>query len=90
MCYNYPMTIRQGATTMNNQSENYLKNIKRVLITKEEIEAGVQKAGKYIDDLYDGRPILLVSILKGAFVFMADVCRATTVPVEIGFMSAKS
>ena len=75
---------------MNNQSENYLKNIKRVLITKEEIEAGVQKAGKYIDDLYDGRPILLVSILKGAFVFMADVCRATTVPVEIGFMCAKS
>lgn len=90
MCYNYPMTIRQGATTMNNQSENYLRNIKRVLITKEEIEAGVQKAGKYIDDLYDGRPILLVSILKGAFVFMADVCRATTVPVEIGFMCAKS
>ena len=90
MCYNYPMTIRQGATTMNNQMENYTKNIKRVLITKEEIEIGIQKAGKYIDDLYDGRPILLVSILKGAFVFMADVCRATTVPVEIGFMCAKS
>ena len=75
---------------MNNQMENYTKNIKRVLITKEEIEAGIQKAGKYIDNLYDGRPILLVSILKGAFVFMADVCRATTVPVEIGFMCAKS
>ena len=75
---------------MNNQMENYTKNIKRVLITKEEIEIGIQKAGKYIDDLYDGRPILLVSILKGAFVFMADVCRATTVPVEIGFMCAKS
>ena len=75
---------------MNNQLENYTAKIKRVLITKEEIEAGIQKAGKYIDNLYDGRPILLVSILKGALVFMADVCRATTVPVEIGFMCAKS
>ena len=43
-----------------------------------------------IDSLYDGTPILLVSILKGAFVFMADLCRAVTVPCEIGFMCAKS
>lgn len=70
--------------------ENYNKHIKRVLITKEEIDQAVAKAGKYIDSLYDGRPILLLSILKGAFVFMADVCRAVTVPCEIGFMRAKS
>ena len=37
-----------------------------------------------------GRPILIVSILKGAFVFMADVLRAVTVPSEIDFMVAKS
>ena len=64
--------------------------IKRVLITEEEIDAKIKEAGKYIDSLYDGRPILLVSILKGAFVFMADICRAVTVPCEIGFMCAKS
>ena len=34
--------------------------------------------------------MLLVSILKGAFVFMADVCKKVTVPCEIGFMCAKS
>ena len=68
----------------------YNRKIKRVLITKEEIEEAVAKAGKEIDRLYDGRPILLVSILKGAFVFMADLCRAVTVPCEIGFMCAKS
>ena len=33
---------------------------------------------------------MLVSILKGAFVFMADLCRAVSVPCEIGFMCAKS
>ncbi|MBQ6818557.1 MAG: hypoxanthine phosphoribosyltransferase [Clostridia bacterium] len=62
----------------------------QVMITKEEIADAVVKAGKEIDKLYDGRPILLVSILKGAFVFMADLCRAVSVPCEIGFMCAKS
>jgi hypoxanthine phosphoribosyltransferase len=50
----------------------------------------MSRAGEMIDGLYDGRPILLVSILKGAFVFMADLCRAVSVPCEIGFMCAKS
>lgn len=75
---------------MNDLMQNYTSKIKRVLITKEEIDTEIQKAGKYIDSLYDGRPILLVSVLKGAFVFMADICRAVTVPCEIGFMCAKS
>lgn len=64
--------------------------IKKVLITKEQIDAAVQKLGEDISASYDGHPILLVSILKGAFVFMADLCRAITVPCEIGFMAAKS
>ncbi|MBQ3160992.1 MAG: hypoxanthine phosphoribosyltransferase [Oscillospiraceae bacterium] len=70
--------------------EAYNSKIKKVLITKEQIDEAVKKAGAYIDSIYDGRPILLVSILKGAFVFMADLCRAVTVPCEIGFMCAKS
>ena len=64
--------------------------IKRVLFTQEEIQEAVQKAGKEISDSYDGNPILLVSILKGAYVFLADLSRAITVPSEIGFMCAKS
>ncbi len=70
--------------------QEYNSKIKKVLITKEQIDEAVKKAGAYIDSIYDGRPILLVSILKGAFVFMADLCRAVTVPCEIGFMCAKS
>ena len=69
---------------------DFEKNIKRVIITEEEIKKAIKKAGKEIDKIYDGRPILLVSILKGAFVFMADLCRAISVPCEIGFMCAKS
>ncbi len=70
--------------------ENYERKIKKVLITKEEIDTAVAKAGRYIDAIYDGRPILLVSILKGSFVFLADLCRAVSVPMEVGFMCAKS
>ena len=73
-----------------NSIEDFNKRIKKVLITKEEIAEKIVEAGKYIDSIYDGRPILLVSILKGAFVFMADICRAVTGPSEIGFMCAKS
>jgi hypoxanthine phosphoribosyltransferase len=68
----------------------YERHIKRVLVTQEEIAAAVARVGKDISDSYDGRPFLLVSILKGAFVFLADLCRAITVPCEIGFMCAKS
>lgn len=70
--------------------KEFERKIKRIVITKDEIDEAIKKAGKQISDSYDGRPILLVSILKGAFVFMSDLCRAVTVPCEIGFMCAKS
>ena len=71
-------------------AEDLKNRSKKIMISKEEIDAAIKMAGKEIDKIYDGRPILLVSILKGAFVFMADLCRAVTVPCEIGFMCAKS
>lgn len=70
--------------------EEYQSKIKNILISADEIASAIHKAGKYIDNLYDGRPVLLVSILKGAFIFMADVLRAVTIPSEIDFMVAKS
>lgn len=73
-----------------NSIEEYSKKIKKILITEEEIQKAVKKTAKIIDDIYDGTPILLVSILKGAFVYMADVCKNITVPSEIAFMTASS
>ena len=73
-----------------NSCDDFKSKIKRVLITEEEIKAGVTKAAKIIDSIYDGTPILLVCILKGSFIFMADVCKEVTVPSEIAFMTAKS
>ena len=73
-----------------NSTKIFNSRIKGVMISKEEIAAAIEKAGKQIDAIYDGNPILLVSILKGAFVFMADICRSVSVPCEVGFMCAKS
>lgn len=71
-------------------TEEFDSKIKRVLITEDEIKAKIAEVGAQISCEYEGKPLLLVSILKGAFVFMADICRAVTVPCEIGFMCAKS
>ncbi len=73
-----------------NSIRDYESKIKEVLITQDEIKAALRKAGEFINSLYDGKPILLVSVLKGAFVFMADLAREVTVPCEIGFMCVKS
>ncbi|MGN1112609.1 MAG: hypoxanthine phosphoribosyltransferase, partial [Acutalibacteraceae bacterium] len=71
-------------------NEDFNSKIKRIIITQEQIKSAIEKVGKQISDSYDGRPFLLVSILKGSFVFLADLCRAITVPCEVGFMCAKS
>lgn len=71
-------------------TEEWKEKIKRVIISEEEIKAELKKAGELINSIYDGSPILLVSILKGSFIFMADICREVTVPCEIDFMAAKS
>lgn len=74
---------------MTNQEE-YLSKIKRVIKTEEEIKEAVAKVGKEISIEYQGKPLLLVSILKGSFVFLADLCKHITIPCEIDFMAARS
>lgn len=70
--------------------DEFKSKIKRVIITEDEIKAAIKKASEMINSSYDGVPILLVSILKGSFVFLSDLCKEITVPCEVGFMVAKS
>ena len=71
-------------------SETFRKNIKQILIPEADLQAKIKEVGAQISKEYDGKPLLLVSILNGAFVFMADLCRAITIPCETAFMCAKS
>lgn len=64
--------------------------IGKIIVSEEEIRQKIAETGKTISDKYRGKPLLLVSILKGAFIFLADLCRAIDIPCEIGFMCAQS
>ena len=65
-------------------------DILKVLITKEELEQKVKELGRQISRDYTGKNLLMVSVLKGSVVFMADLMRAVTIPCEIDFMSVAS
>ena len=68
----------------------FRQHINRVIIPEEDIKKAVAEAGKMLSEKSNGKPLLLVSILKGAFIFLGDLSRAVTIPCEIGFMAAKS
>lgn len=63
-----------------------LNDIEKVLYSEEELHAVVKKLGEQISRDYEGKNLLLVSILKGSVVFMADLIREITVPCKIDFM----
>lgn len=65
-------------------------DIREVLFTQEQIQQIVQDMGAKISRDYEGKNLLMVSVLKGAVVFMADLMRAVTVPCRIDFMSVSS
>jgi len=68
-----------------------MKNdILKVLVTEEEIKAKVEELGAQISRDYKGKNLLMVSILKGSIVFMADLMRAITIPAKIDFMAVSS
>lgn len=61
-----------------------------VMLTKEEIEKQVKILGSKIANDYKGKDVLLVGVLKGSFVFFADLVRAIDIPITLDFISAKS
>ncbi len=62
----------------------------RVVVSEDRLRARVAELGEEITADYQGRPPLLVGVLKGAFVFMSDLARAIRLPVEFDFMAVSS
>jgi len=62
----------------------------RVLVPQDELAARVEALGREITADYQGRPPLLVGVLKGAFMFMSDLSRHIALPVEFDFMAVSS
>ena len=61
-----------------------------LVVSEDELQSRIAQLGKEITADYAGRPPLLVGVLKGAFVFMADIARAIELPVEFDFMAVSS
>ncbi len=71
-------------------SENLIDDIEKVLISEEELALTVKRLGDQISEDYKDKDLLLVSVLKGSVIFMADLMRAITIPCNIDFMAVSS
>ena len=66
------------------------EDIEQVLITSEQIQEKIAHLAKQITDDYRDRDLLLIGVLKGAFVFMSDLARHIELPLEFDFMAVSS
>ena len=70
--------------------KNMQDDILKVLLSEEEIAEKVQEIGAQITEDYQDKNLLMVSVLKGSVVFMADLMRAVDCHARIDFMSVSS
>lgn len=62
----------------------------RVLVDEDAIARRLAEMGRQITEDYEGKDLLLVAVLKGAFMMMADLARHIRLPVDIDFMAVSS
>ena len=66
------------------------RDIKEVLISEEQLAAKVAELGARISKDYEGKKLIILWVLKGSVVFMTDLLRQITIPVEMDFMAVSS
>ena len=67
-----------------------IEDIERILASEKDISKKVREIGQSISGYYKDKNLLMVSVLKGSVVFMADLMREINIPVEIDFMAVSS
>ena len=69
-----------------------MKHTVDVMISEQEVKTRIAELGRQITEHYrdSGSDMVLVGLLRGSFMFMADLCRAIDVPHEVDFMTASS
>ena len=75
---------------MNRDPVNMKNDMLKTLITKEELEATVARLGREITRDYQGKTPMMVAVLKGAFIFLADLVRQVDIPCTLDFMCVSS
>lgn len=67
-----------------------MEKARKIVFSNEDIQSKIVEMGKQITKEYEGESILVVSLLKGSFIFTADLVRNIEVPVQIEFMTTSS
>lgn len=65
-------------------------DLKKILITKEEIDKRIRELAEELDRDYQGKRPLMVAVLKGSVMFYTDLLRAMKIPLELDFISISS
>lgn len=66
------------------------QDIERILFTDEELAARVKELGAQITKDYQGKDLVVASVLRGSYIFMADLTRAIDLPMSVDFMAVSS
>jgi hypoxanthine phosphoribosyltransferase len=90
-----PPTWHADAVPAHSAAELYPGDIKSVLLSEDEIQARVAELGALVGEHYraavtDGQDLLLVTVLKGAVMFVTDLARAIPLPTQLEFMAVSS
>ncbi|WP_127587116.1 hypoxanthine phosphoribosyltransferase [Paenibacillus koleovorans] len=65
-------------------------DIQEIMFSEEEIGRKVAELGEILSRDYEGRNPLVICVLKGAFIFMSDLVKRMTIPLEVDFMAVSS
>jgi len=82
-----PVTVDESGTDVPSWAA---ADVGSVLVDAERLATRVAELGAAITEDYAGEPPLLVAVLKGAMLFMSDLCRAIALPVDVDFMAVSS
>jgi hypoxanthine phosphoribosyltransferase len=79
-----------SAATLLSHVAEFEQDIEQILITGDDVQAKIRELGDRITEDYRGRDLLLIGVLKGAFVLMADLSRNIRLPLQFDFMAVSS
>lgn len=71
-------------------SQDMSKDMERILLDAEQIKERVKSLGAQISEDYRGKRLLVLGVLKGSFIFMADLVRAFSIPCQVEFIAVSS
>ena len=71
-------------------SNNMMDDLEKILFSETEVANRIKELGEAITQDYTGKEILMIGVLRGAVIFMADLARAIKLPVAIDFMAVSS